>query len=186
MSLIIESRSGVTVNNPDVHINSCPYVIPSNHPNSTSIESKLRRPTKDHIVPRVALRDYKAIGRILSDGRDNLVGGICEFHHGVIDRAKIAKYNNGGLSDLLAFIARYPRFANGQAEAQYYQWLELFGRLKGPIEEFSHRRGGEKFIPALLVVKTNWRNWNTYGIEEFKNGGLLELPSREGNQVIFA
>lgn len=96
--------------------------------------------TRDHIVPRVGLRDHGLVLGPLAHCNENKIR-VCRTDHEFIDSIKIRHYTTRGLSGLLEFIARgYPRPINTDLRnVQAEQFIGLFTE----ISRLCTRRMGE-------------------------------------------
>lgn len=91
-------------------------------------------PKQDHIVPRIAVRQHKAVLGTIGEEKNNLMD-LCSSHHDAIDGIKIPIFRTRGVSGLVTFIGVYPRAeADENFELQRRQFLALFKSIYDNIQ----------------------------------------------------
>lgn len=171
----------------EVHRN-CQFIDPKIEEGDKLSLLKVAHPTRDHIIPRVAIADHKRIFRELGDGPRNLLPRVCEFHHDIIDAHKIGAYNDKGTVGLVGFVASYPRVNDPRVLGrQYEKWLAIFGVLKSSLTEFDLYRSSNtgQHKEAAKLAKRFWERWRDGGIDEFIQTGVTDLKDRNGLRVSF-
>lgn len=165
----------------------CVYLDPEIDHSDLVSQRKVTNRTRDHIVPREAIKYYRRVFRGLVQQRENIFL-VCEFHHDLIDVSKLSAFHTRGLEGLTDFIVQYPRVNNEQElRLQYRRWINLVSILRRSFTEFEHNGRGDtmQLRSAANIAKEAVTRWKDGGIDAFIATGVNCLTDKQGRNVPF-
>lgn len=158
----------------------CIICLPS--PSETRIKT-----TRDHIIPRVAARDYPNAFDGVYGKNINFVK-LCAEHHSIIDDNSVGKigiYREGGLTGLVLYLAHYPRCSDPEFWLeQYEQWNGIFDQLHNNFRDLSRISGKsqEKYDYLSSLTEQYRSRWQQIGVNGFIESGFRISP--DGRDLI--
>lgn len=144
----------------------CLLCLPNNQ---EGVSKNLIQQSKDHIVPRVAIKDHHEVFDPIVASRINKIR-VCRLHHDEIDNQKIKAYMEEGPIGLVNFLANYPRAVESRLLVpQYYRWIRLFKELYQSFTTAPARNSlrSRQYQDSAIVVGNHVVEWEIGGFDAF-------------------